>query len=208
VAGDIPNFVPAEPRNAVAKTFVLAADQPEEEVEVKYDYDYEPPENIVFNQCSTDEEKKHRTTCCGDPDYPVLGGVDVVAFEDLEDESPPVWGSEEYTATLSTSMYTYTFWFSSAENRDKFELNPWGYAPLFGGYCSFGIAKEKQFEREDAGNLIGPYIDFPAWWRYEGHLFLFGGRGPEGFLSMVLMMPLSLELYVGRSGSVVFMTEP
>jgi hypothetical protein len=30
--------------------------------------------------------------------------------------------------------FTSTFWFDSAENRDKFEANPWKYAPQYGGF--------------------------------------------------------------------------
>ena len=33
--------------------------------------------------------------------------------------------------------------FASAENRDKFAANPMRYAPQYGGYCAFAIAKGK-----------------------------------------------------------------
>jgi hypothetical protein len=30
--------------------------------------------------------------------------------------------------------FTSTFWFDSAENRDKFSGDPWKYAPQYGGF--------------------------------------------------------------------------
>jgi YHS domain-containing protein len=182
VVNDLPEFVPQERDESRPSAFVLAADAPEFVAPaLKYDYEYDTPEWVQMDGCASEDEKKQRTTCCGDPAYPVLGGVDVVEFLYLDDESVPVWGNSEITATLTTSLHTYTFWFSSEENRDKFESDPWGFAPLFGGFCSFGIAKEKQYERDDASSLIGPYADFPAWARYDGHLFMFGGKGPRKF---------------------------
>lgn len=49
---------------------------------------------------------------------PVLQGVDVVAYFDLAPGSPPVHGSSHY----SSEYMGYTFWFSSQQNKETFEV--------------------------------------------------------------------------------------
>lgn len=70
-----------------------------------------------------------------------IKGYDTVAYFT---QSQAVKGSAEYTATYKNAIYH----FSSAENRDAFRENPRKYAPQFGGYCAFGVTKEKKFDTD------------------------------------------------------------
>lgn len=71
---------------------------------------------------------------------PLYIGVDVVAYFSLDEESEEthINGSSTFTSQLNG----YTFWFSSDENQSLFEADPWKYAPMFGGYCSWGMSEE------------------------------------------------------------------
>mmetsp|Transcript_26042 Transcript_26042/g.44906 ORF Transcript_26042/g.44906 Transcript_26042/m.44906 type:complete len:477 (-) Transcript_26042:319-1749(-) len=182
VANELPVYVAPEPVDGAEKSFMKYSEAgPIEQSVAVPDYDYEVPEYILMDQCTSDEEKRARTLCCGTTDYPVLGGADVVEFYNLDEETPPVWGNKDIVGQLTTSAGTYDFWFSSEENKALFDQDPWKYAPIFGGFCSFGIAKEKQYDREDAAQMIGPFADFPAWSIYEDHVYMFGGKGPRKF---------------------------
>ena len=67
-------------------------------------------------------------------DGAAIGGCDLVAyFTDMK----PVKGSQKFHAEYRGS----TFYFSSAANRDRFAANPATFAPQYGGYCAFGMAK-------------------------------------------------------------------
>lgn len=63
-----------------------------------------------------------------------ISGYDPVAyFVDMK----PVKGSPEIDAGYKGS----TFHFSTAANRDRFAANPDRFAPQYGGYCAYGMAK-------------------------------------------------------------------
>ena len=63
-----------------------------------------------------------------------IRGTDTVAYWT---ESKPVAGSDEF----STEWMGATWKFASQENLDLFTANPEKYAPQYGGYCAFGVAK-------------------------------------------------------------------
>jgi hypothetical protein len=71
---------------------------------------------------------------------PVIGGYDVVQYFSLKPGQFGVLGSPEITQNLTSPdldgspRFTYEFWFSTAENRDKFAADPWKYAPKYGGW--------------------------------------------------------------------------
>ncbi len=71
-------------------------------------------------------------------DYAV-GGMDVVAYFDLEEGAAPVVGSDDFVTT-----YKGVIWrFSTAENLAKFNADPDRYRPQFGGYCAWAMARNK-----------------------------------------------------------------
>jgi YHS domain-containing protein len=61
-------------------------------------------------------------------------GYDVVAYFT---DSKPVKGSNEFTADWNG----VTWKFSSAENLEKFKADPEAYAPQYGGYCAWAMAR-------------------------------------------------------------------
>lgn len=68
-----------------------------------------------------------------------LQGYDPVAY--FEDEKA-IKGKRKYTATHEEATYR----FKSAAHRDLFIANPAKYAPAFGGYCAYGVAKNGLFK--------------------------------------------------------------
>lgn len=68
-----------------------------------------------------------------------IKGYDPVAYFT---ESKAVAGSSANAATYQGATYL----FSSAANKNMFEANPEKYAPQYGGYCAFGVSKEKKFD--------------------------------------------------------------
>ena len=65
-----------------------------------------------------------------------LKGYDAVAYHL---ERKPVKGSQDFAIEWKGAEW----WFSSAENRDKFLSDPERWAPQYGGYCAWGIAKDR-----------------------------------------------------------------
>ena len=111
------------------------------------------------------------TTCSCDTTKPVLMGVDVVAYFQMEENSPDfVQGSSDY----STQLNGYTFFFSSEENMNTFTSSPWDYAPQFGAYCSYGVSEETiemGFDWEPT--TLGPAINPAIWEIVNDKLYLF-----------------------------------
>jgi hypothetical protein len=61
------------------------------------------------------------------------GGFDVVSYQ----SGNPVAGKPEFAATWKDAKWLFT----TAENKTKFEAAPEKYAPQYGGYCAFAVAK-------------------------------------------------------------------
>lgn len=83
-----------------------------------------------------------------------IGGYDPVAFFET---GHAVQGSPEHALMWKGAVWR----FSSAGNQIRFEMNPWAYAPMFGGYCAFAMAQ---------GRLTT--ADPELWVIVEGELFL------------------------------------
>lgn len=72
-------------------------------------------------------------------------------------DNKPMMGSSDYTATHKNAIYQ----FASADHRDAFRAAPEKYAPQFGGFCAFGVTKERKFD-----------TDPTAWRISDGKLYL------------------------------------
>jgi len=72
-------------------------------------------------------------------------------------DGKPVQGYGQYTVTYKNAIYR----FSSTDNRDAFRANPERFAPQFGGFCAFGVTKERKFD-----------TDPTAWRIVDGKLYL------------------------------------
>jgi len=69
---------------------------------------------------------------------PVMSGYDVVAYHSLQPGDKGVLGVPNYIAEWDDR----TWWFSTAENMATFLANPEHYAPAYGSFCAWGMAKE------------------------------------------------------------------
>lgn len=63
-------------------------------------------------------------------------GYDVVAFFT---DGKPVKGATQFASSYGGA----TYYFASAEHKSAFDKEPVKYAPQFGGYCAFGVSKNK-----------------------------------------------------------------
>ena len=62
-----------------------------------------------------------------------IGGYDVVAYFT---QHMAVRGSQKFSARV----HGVDYWFSSSENKSKFQVDPGKYLPQYGGYCAFAMA--------------------------------------------------------------------
>jgi len=81
-------------------------------------------------------------------------GYDVMAYYQ---QGKPVEGKAEFTLKWKGAVWR----FSSAENMTMFESDAWAYAPQYGGYCAFAMAK----------GAIARSVP-SAWTVHEGRLYL------------------------------------
>ena len=88
-----------------------------------------------------------------------ISGYDPVAYFTV---GRAVRGKPEYTIVWKRAVWR----FSSSENQAKFEANPRAYAPKYGGYCAYGVAR---------GGLSSTKPD--AWVIHDGRLYLIHSTG-------------------------------
>ncbi|MFO1475326.1 MAG: YHS domain-containing (seleno)protein [Verrucomicrobiota bacterium] len=102
-----------------------------------------------------------------------IQGYDPVAFFT---DHRPVKGKAEFPARYNGATYL----FASSEHRDLFKADPAKYEPAFGGYCAYGVSKNKLVD-----------IDVDAFQIVDGKLLLQYSKGardnfnkdPKGNLS-------------------------
>lgn len=92
-----------------------------------------------------------------DQDGHAAHGADVVAYFSLEPGDAPVYGSEEYRHEWRGA----TWLFATAGNLEAFRDDPERYAPEYGGYCAWAMARDK----------LAP-IDPEKWDIVDGDLYL------------------------------------
>src|ERR1051325_5347872 len=88
-----------------------------------------------------------------------IQGYDPVAFFT---DGKPVKGKAEFLGRHNGAIY----YFASKEHRDLFKADPAKYEPVFGGYCAFGVSRNKLVE-----------IDVDAFQIMDGHLLLQYSKG-------------------------------
>lgn len=57
-------------------------------------------------------------------------------------EGKPVMGDDKHTSVYNGAAYS----FASDDHKKTFEANPVRYAPVFGGFCAFGVGLGKKFD--------------------------------------------------------------
>lgn len=87
-----------------------------------------------------------------------LKGYDPVSYFT---DGKPEQGSKEFTFAFDDT----TYWFKSAEHRDKFAADPERYAPQFDGYCAIQVSRGHKVE-----------ADPEAWTITNGKLYVFSGK--------------------------------
>lgn len=70
-----------------------------------------------------------------------IKGYDPVAYFTL---NAPTQGNSNYTANYAGATYH----FSTVEHQTLFKANPSKYAPQYGGFCAFGVSKEKKYDTD------------------------------------------------------------
>ncbi len=88
-----------------------------------------------------------------------IQGYDPVAFFT---DHKPVKGKAEFIAQHNGATYH----FASKEHRDLFRADPGKYEPAFGGYCAYGVSRNKLVE-----------IDVEAFQIVDGRLLLQYSKG-------------------------------
>jgi YHS domain-containing protein len=88
-----------------------------------------------------------------------IKGYDPVAFFTA---NKPVKGSREWESKHDGAIYR----FSSEENKKAFDADPEQYEPAFGGYCAFGVSKNRLIK-----------IDVDAFHITDGKLYLQYSKG-------------------------------
>jgi YHS domain-containing protein len=88
-----------------------------------------------------------------------LKGYDPISYFT---DGKPEQGSKEFTFAFDDT----TYWFKSAEHRDKFASDPERYAPQFDGYCAVQLSRGRKVE-----------ADPQAWTITNGKLYVFSGKG-------------------------------
>jgi YHS domain-containing protein len=87
-----------------------------------------------------------------------LKGYDPVAYFT---DGKPEKGSAEFTFAFDDT----TYWFKSADHRDKFAGDPEHYAPQFDGFCANQLSRGLKVE-----------ADPEAWTIANGKLYVFSGK--------------------------------
>jgi YHS domain-containing protein len=88
-----------------------------------------------------------------------IQGHDPVAFFT---DHKPVKGRAEFTSKHDSATYL----FSSKEHKELFDKEPTKYEPVFGGYCAYGVSRNKLVE-----------IDVDAFQIVDGRLILQYSKG-------------------------------
>jgi YHS domain-containing protein len=103
-----------------------------------------------------------------------LGGYDPVSYFTL---NKPQQGVAAHAQVHKGS----TFWFASEENRKLFTANPEKYAPQFGGYCAFGVARGgyKVSTQPDAFAVV----DGKLYLNYNGEVQKLWQKDVPGFIA-------------------------
>ncbi len=90
-----------------------------------------------------------------------IAGYDPVAYFT---EQKPVEGDSDFT----TKWMGATWYFATAQNRDKFADMPEKFAPQYGGYCAYAVSQGYTAK-----------IDPEAWKIVEGKLYLNYSKGVQ-----------------------------
>lgn len=111
-----------------------------------------------------------------DPIFAIDGiairGYDTVAYHT---EGKPVPGSADYTYEYKGAVWQ----FASEENRDLFKATPERYAPQYGGYCAYGMAKGYAVKTEADAFAVR---DGKLYFNYNREVLKTWKKDPESYI--------------------------
>ena len=96
------------------------------------------------------------STVFKDPTGIAIEGYDAIAYSK---DGKAIEGSQR----IRNDWNGASWYFTSRENRDLFQKDPWKYAPQYGGYCAFALATTNQ--------LVPSHPEI--WKIIDGRLYLF-----------------------------------
>ena len=115
-------------------------------------------------------------------DTPVLHGYDLVAYFALGTWSHAARGKPSlsldrfynWTDPRDNTTYSYSFWFSSEANRQRFVRDPWRYMPRYGGFSAYKTATESFWQPFPDPQTRGaaPFTHPDAFVIKDGHLYM------------------------------------
>lgn len=111
---------------------------------------------MFFAVCGGTQAQQHAMVSSS-PRVALKGYDPVSYFTDAKPEK----GSAEFTYAFDDT----TYWFKTADHRDKFAAEPEHYAPQFDGYCAVQLSRGRKVE-----------ADPQAWTITNGKLFVFSGQ--------------------------------
>ena len=114
---------------------------------------------------------------CVDTEQPVMNGYDLVSYFQMDADSSPLVGVEEFSATSGK----FTYYFSSQSNKDVFLQNPLKYVPAYGGFCSWGITEETMPEYPWDADCLGPSADPDVYTIFQDRIFFFRDATPMAY---------------------------
>jgi len=128
-------------------------------------------EYLLINDCG---DSNLRLECCTDQNFPVLAGVDVVAYFQIPLGSRAVIGNSSINSIFETRNGAFTFYFSNEENRNIFESDPWSYIPEVGGFDANTFGDDATSFDNVLRENLGGSIDLNQWTIINNRLYLFG----------------------------------
>lgn len=90
---------------------------------------------VLFSAAVSAQHPVYRATLDG----PAIGGYDTVAYFTVGEAVP---GSADFQVRWRDTDW----YFSNEKHRALFEADPERYAPQFGGYCAYGVAKQHLYK--------------------------------------------------------------
>jgi YHS domain-containing protein len=118
-------------------------------------------EQILVAQNKVSETKNHQPAKVNvDGKGVILKGYDAVAFFE---QGKPVKGNPAIKGTYQGATYL----FASEADKDAFEKDSVKYAPQYGGFCAYGVAK----------GALDDFEDLFVFTIYKGRLYLCGNPG-------------------------------
>lgn len=127
-----------------------------------------------------------RPAAAAEPQVYAVGGVAIAGYDPVAyfTEGRPVRGASGH----SLIWHGATWYFVSAETMEAFEMNPYAYAPQYGGYCAYEMSRgalsstePDAFSVVDGRLYLTHSLEVRAMWAADvpGHIALADAHWPR-----------------------------